>query len=146
MNNDDTKIIIKHYDIFKDIQLKKDDEVKNTSSEEKDTWTIVSNNGKLREDNGLCNINTIRIGPPQKKWPKINLTPGEGNEIVREWETYFNNTINNDEFSLSINAALIIWRLQIIQKQDMEIGTTNIKKITEQYYPLIEALCTICDF
>jgi hypothetical protein len=115
----------------------------------KNTWTIISNNGKLNEKNNpICNITTVRIGSPpsQKKLSLLPLSLGEENAVVRQWETYYNETINNPEFSLFTNAALILLQMQTIHKEDLQQKTMNFHKIMDKYLPLIEALVKISNF
>ena len=107
------------------------------------TWHLANTDGKYHS-NPLCSVNTFVIGgsPPPEKI-KLELTEGDENEGVREWEKYVETKLNDPFWRNSEKYMLILAQLTLIQKRDKKNNTNNFERIINIHNIFIDRLLSV---
>ena len=87
------------------------------------------------------NYNRIinKYDDPIKNKIEIQITIGDGNEVIRGWEKYTEAMLNKDYLSVQRRVQLILTKLRIIYERDNINNTQNYMKIHMIHKDLIDA-------
>ena len=103
-------------------------------------WKLSNpNGGDTLNYNPMISINTITIGghpSHYKKIAEIPLTEGDENQVMRNWESYYNKKINDTFWEFHIRIRLILCELNIIREKNRD----DFCKIYDRHSELISIL------
>jgi hypothetical protein len=86
----------------------------------------------------------INIVTSEKNY-NITNTITQPNWVIKQWEAYYTEKINDTTNSFRTNCLLILYQLNIIKKNDARDKTTHCEELFRLHGAVIQQLCDLTE-